>query len=111
MGRTDDQILFHGVSFFPSQIKEILDEVEGTSPHYQIILDREGGVDSLEIKVEVSDKIPSLDELKVLGGLRAQIIRRIKAVLDVDVKVTFIEPKSLRHITDGPGRVADRRPG
>jgi phenylacetate-CoA ligase len=111
MGRTDDQILFHGVSFFPSQIKEILDEVEGTSPHYQIILDREGGLDSLEIRVEVSDKIPSLDELKVLGGLRAQIIRRIKATLDVDAKVTFVEPKSLRHVTDGPGRVADRRPG
>ena len=38
-GRTDDLILFRGVGFFPSQIEEILAEVEGTSPHYQIILD------------------------------------------------------------------------
>ena len=107
-GRTDDMILFHGVGFFPSQIDAVLAEVEGTSPHYQIVLDRQEGLDTLEVKVEVSDKIPSLDELKALGALRGQIVRRIKTVLDVDAKITFVEPKSLRHLAD-QGRVLDRR--
>jgi len=110
-GRTDDLILFHGVGFFPSEIQEVLVEVEGTSPHYQIILDREGGLDTLEVKVEVSDKIPLLDELKTLGALRAQIARRIKTALDVDAKVTLVEPRSLRQVADGPARVVDRRSG
>lgn len=83
-GRTDDLILFHGVGFFPSEIGEILAEVEGTSPHYQIILDREGGVDTLEIKVGVSEDIPSLDEMKVLEALRRQIAGRVKAALDLE---------------------------
>ena len=111
MGRTDDLILFCGVGFFPSQIEEILFEVEGTSPHFQIILDRDRGAETLEIKVEVSEKLPSLDELKTLETLRVQLQRRVKAVLDVDARVTFVEPRSLRHVADAKARVLDKRPG
>ncbi|MCX5737728.1 MAG: hypothetical protein NTZ61_04395, partial [Proteobacteria bacterium] len=50
----------------------------------QVILDRQGGVDTLEIKVEVSDKIPSLDGRKARGALRAEIIRCLKAALNAD---------------------------
>jgi phenylacetate-CoA ligase len=109
--RTDDLILFHGVGFFPADIERVLAEVEGASPHFQIILDRAAGTDTLAISVEVSDQIPSLDELKSLAALRSQITRRIKTDLDLDAKVTFVEPKSLRHITDTKDRVVDRRPG
>jgi len=109
--RTDDLILFHGVGFFPSQIEQVLSEAGGTSPHYRIILDREHGVDTLEITVEVSDMMSSLDEPRALGGLRDRIVRRIKTALDVDAKVVFVEPKSLRQVTGGEGRVVDRRPG
>jgi phenylacetate-CoA ligase len=109
-GRTDDLILFRGVGFLPSQIEQVLLEVEGTSPHYQIILDREGGVDTLEVKVEISEDIPSLDEIKTLETLRGQLKKRIKAVLDVDARITFAEPRSLRQLAPGEGRVVDRRP-
>ena len=110
MRRTDDLILFRESGFFPSQIEDVLLEVEGASPHYQIILDRENGVDILEIKVEVSEDIPSLDEIRVLEMLRGNLVRRIKATLDVDAKVTFVEPRSLRDVTDAAQRVLDRRP-
>ena len=109
MGRTDDRIVFGGVGFFPSQIEEILREVEGASPHYQIILDRQGGGDTLEIKVEVSDRLGSLDAMKALGAVRAQIAHRIKAVLDVDAKVSFVEPRSLGQAGKTPNRVVDHR--
>jgi len=107
-GRTDDLILFQGMGFFPSQVEEVLFEVEGMSPHYQIVIDREGGVDVLEIKVEVLEQIPSLDELKTLETLRRQLRKQIKAALNVEAKVTFVEPKSLRQAA-GKGRVVDRR--
>jgi phenylacetate-CoA ligase len=108
-GRTDDLILFRGVAFFPSQIEEILAQVEATSPYYQIILDEKGGVDTIEIRVEVSDKIPFLDEIKTLEALRVEMAARIKADLDIDAKVTFVEPRSLRQLADGQARVVDRR--
>jgi len=59
----------------------------------------------------VSDTMPSLDEPRTLGMLRRRISTRIKAVLDVDANVTFAEPKSLRQVTGGEGRVTDKRPG
>jgi phenylacetate-CoA ligase len=109
--RTDDLILFHGIAFSPAQIEQILSQVEGTSPHYQIILDREGGLDTLEIRVEVSEKIPSLDEVRTLETLRLQLCGRFKAALDVEAKITFVEPRSLRQAAGKGARVVDRRPG
>jgi len=109
ISRTDDLILFRGVGFFPAEIEQVLAEVEGASPHYQIILQREGGLDTLEVKVEVSDKMRSLDEVRTLGALRTEIARRIKSSLDIDAKVTLAEPKSLRRIAAEPNRVIDKR--
>ena len=104
--RCDDLIQFHGVGFSPHQIEEILTELGRASPQFQIILERTAAIDTLEIKVEVSDDMPSLDEPRALGALRTQISDRIKAALDVEAKVTFAEPKSLRQ----GGRVVDKRP-
>ena len=39
-GRTDDMMIIRGVNVFPSQIEQVLIAVEGTDPHYQIILER-----------------------------------------------------------------------
>jgi phenylacetate-CoA ligase len=110
-GRTDDLILFRGMGFFPLQIEGILASVEGASAHYQIILDRDGGVDTLEIKIEVSESTPGLDEVRGLETLRSRLAARIRSVLDVDAKVTFVEPRSLRQLATPQGRVVDRRPG
>ena len=110
MSRTDDLIRFRGVEFFPSQIEQVLRDTDSVSPHYQIILDRQAGVDTLEIKVEVSDKIPFLDEVKTLENLLTQLSKRIRTVLDVEAKVTLVEPKSLSQL-DAKARVVDKRPG
>ena len=110
-GRTDDQIFFEGVGIFPSQIEEILLEVEGTAPHYQLILDREGGEDTLEVRVEISEKIPAIDEMRILERLRAELVKRIKSELDVSARVTFVEPRSLPRPSRGKTQVVvDRRP-
>lgn len=109
-GRTDDLIVVHGVGFFPSQIEEILAGFEGMSPYFQIVLDQEGGVDTVHIRVEISDKIQSLDAVKTIETLRIQAAQRIKTTLDVEAKVILVEPRSLRQIAGGAERVVDRRP-
>lgn len=107
--RTDDMILFRGVSFLPAQIVQILCATAGVSPHHQILLDREGNADTLEVRVEVSENAPALDEVKTLEKLRAQLTRRIKAVLDIDARITFAEPRSLADLSPH-ARVHDKRP-
>jgi len=109
-GRTDDLILIRGVGFFPAQIEEILCGFEGVSPYFQIVLDQEGGIDTVQIRVEISDAIQSVDKIKVIETLRIQIAQRIATVLDVEAKVILVEPGSLRQLAAGTGRVVDRRP-
>jgi phenylacetate-CoA ligase len=94
-GRTDDMIFFEGQKLFPSQIEEILFEVEGTEPHFQIVLDREGVTDTIEIQVEISGNITLIDKLKNLESLRDTIMKRIENALGIVVKVTLVEPRSI----------------
>jgi phenylacetate-CoA ligase len=107
--RTDDMIFFQGVGFFPALIEEILSRIEGASSHFQIILDQQNGVDTLEIQVEVSNAIPSLDEIKTLESLRNYIAQCIKTEIEVDAKVMFVVPKALRSPNEPRQRVIDRR--
>ncbi len=111
LGRTDDLVLVQGVGFFPAQIEEILAGFAGTSPYFQIVLDQEGGVDTVQIRVEISDTIQALDAIKAIETLRVQIAQRVKAVLEVEAKVILVEPRSLRQLAGGAERVVDRRPG
>ena len=115
-GRTDGAILFRGVVFYPAQIEAVLAEVEGATPHYQIVLGRARGEETLEVRVEVSDQIPSMDELRTLAALRERIAARIRTVLEIDAAVSFAEPRSLRpdlpagrQVADGKDRVLDNR--
>ncbi|MEW5815598.1 MAG: phenylacetate--CoA ligase [Spirochaetota bacterium] len=109
-GRTDDMIIVEGTNVFPSQIEEVLLQVEGIEPHYQIILRRESGVDVMEIKVEVSEDIPVLDEVKRLEDFRSTIQNHLFNSLGIQPIVTLAEPKTLSRSTGGKlERVIDNR--
>lgn len=107
-GRSDDMLIIRGVNVFPSQIEAILLETEGLTPHYQLILDRHGVLDTLEIQVEVDEKIFS-DEVRHLQHLEAKIQENIKEFLGVTAKVKLVEPKSLVRSEGKAKRIIDRR--
>ena len=109
-GRTDDMIIVEGTNVFPSQIEETLLEIEGVEPHYEIILDREAGVDAVEIRVEVTDLLSLVDEIKKLEQFRDKIRTHLKTVLDIDPTITLVEPKTISRSAGGKmQRVIDRR--
>jgi len=107
-GRSDDMLIIRGVNVFPSQIESVLMEVEGTQPHYQIIVDRKGAMDDIEVKVEVSDKLFS-DEVKVLEGLSKRITDRFRSVLGISAKITLVEPQTIPRSEGKAVRVIDKR--
>jgi len=109
-GRTDDMIIVDGINIFPAQIEEVLLQNEEILPHYQIILTRDAGIDIMELKVEVSDKLPFFDELKKLEVLRDKIQTHLNNVLGIKSKVTLVEPRTIKRSNGNKiERVIDQR--
>ena len=107
-GRSDDMLIIRGVNVFPSQIEALLMEIEGVEPHYQIVVDRTGALDDIEVMVEVEEAFFS-DELKVMNALAAKITARIRSILGVNAKVTLVEPSTIERSAGKAKRVVDRR--
>ena len=110
VGRTDDMLIVEGVNFFPSQIEEALLQIEGIEPHYLIILNREAGVDIMEIQVEVPEELPFMDDLGKLQRFKTTVQDKLNIALGIKVKVTLVEPKTIGRSTGGRmNRVIDKR--
>lgn len=107
-GRTDDMLIIRGVNVFPSQIEHVLMGIEEVEPHYQIIVDREGALDTMEIQVEVNEAVFS-DQIKTLEGLSKRIEGEIKDLLGTTCKVKLVEPKTIQRSEGKAKRVIDKR--
>ncbi len=107
-GRSDDMLIIRGVNFFPSQVEDILVAIEGVEPHYQIVVDRSGVMDDVEVQVEVAADIFS-DEIKVLERLEKKIVGAVRDDLGISVKVKLVEPKSIQRSEGKARRVVDKR--
>ncbi|MCH5276381.1 MAG: phenylacetate--CoA ligase [Desulfovibrionaceae bacterium] len=107
-GRTDDMLIIRGVNVYPSQIESILLETEGVSPHYQIIVTREGALDNVEVQVEVSGSNFS-DTIKELQRRENAIQKSIKEFLGISSKVRLVEPRTIQRSEGKAVRVLDKR--
>ncbi len=107
-GRSDDMLIIRGVNVFPSQIESIIIETEGVTPHYQLVVDRDGNLDILTVKVEISGTAFS-DEIKNLQRLESKIQKNIKEFLGVTAKVKLVEPKSIERSAGKAKRIIDLR--
>ena len=108
-GRTDDMLVIRGVNVFPSQIEHALIEIEGTDPHYLIVVDRgPSHLDEVELQVEVKKELFS-DATKGLETLRGRIEAVMKSKLGIIVKVKLVEPKTIERSVGKAKRVIDRR--
>lgn len=108
MGRTDDMLIIRGVNVFPSQIESVLLEIGETEPHYQLIVDRDGNLDDLEIWVEVSERIFS-DQIRKMEELEAKIRHELLSTLGISARIKLVEPKTIPRSEGKAKRVIDRR--
>ena len=108
-GRTDDMLIIRGVNVFPSQIEQALIEIEGTDPHYLIIVTRgPTHLDEVELQVEVKKDVFS-DETRNLEELRRKIENVMKSKLMIGVRVKLVEPKTIERSMGKSKRVIDNR--
>ncbi|MEN8258196.1 MAG: phenylacetate--CoA ligase [Thermodesulfobacteriota bacterium] len=108
IGRTDDMLIIKGVNVYPMQVEAILFDIEGTEPHYQIIVEREGRLDKAQVLVEVTESI-FFDQMKEQRQLVDHIKKRLAAELGIGVDVKLVEEKSLERFEGKAKRVIDKR--
>ncbi len=108
LGRTDDMLKVRGICVFPSQIEEILTGAQGVSPHYQIVIDREGVMDRLLVRVEISEDFRT-DKLNELVALQRKLEDDLKDVLSINASIELLEPKKLPRSEGKAQRIVDMR--
>ena len=107
MGRSDDMLIIRGVNVFPSQIEQVL-LTKGLTSNYQILVDRVGTTDSIEVKVEMTPELFS-DTINHISKKEAEISDALKSMLGIAAKVSIVEPKSIIRSEGKAVRVIDKR--
>ena len=107
-GRSDDMLIIRGVNVFPQQIEGLLMESDGLTPNYQIIVGSVNNLDTLEVRVEVSDSLFA-DEIRKLQMLENRLQKNIKEFLGVTAKVRLMEPRSIQRSEGKAQRIVDQR--
>lgn len=107
MGRIDDMLIIRGVNVFPSQIESVLLQMN-LSPNYQLIVDRKGVLDTLEVQVEITEGIFS-DTIADISRLERELSDKLKSTLGIAAKATFVAAGSIARSEGKAKRVVDRR--
>lgn len=106
--RSDDMFIIRGVNVFPSQIEAAILAIEGTLPHYQIILTREGGLDQIEVQVEITPEVFS-DTISAMEELQRKLANSIEHTVGLRVKLHLVPQQTIERSMGKAKRVIDRR--
>ncbi len=107
--RTDDMMIIRGVNVFPSQVEDVLLKIEGVQPHYLIVVDRAGGTDDIEVRVEVDEAIFS-DSMADMAHFTDEVAGRLHGVLGLHARVRLVEPGTIERTAGGKAQhVIDNR--
>ncbi|MBQ8236111.1 MAG: phenylacetate--CoA ligase, partial [Clostridia bacterium] len=107
MGRTDDMLIIRGVNVFPSQIETVLLQMD-QSPNNQIIVDRVGVLDTMEVQVELTEDKFS-DTISEISKVEKDLTEKLKSLLGIAAKVTLVAPGTIARSEGKAKRVIDKR--
>jgi phenylacetate-CoA ligase len=107
-GRADDMLIVNGVNVFPSQVEHVIANTEGVSLNYQIVVEKKGYLDKLEIMVEVDDNI-MFDDVAKLEKIKKELQNALLNNLYINAIVHLVEPKSIERSMGKAKRIVDKR--
>ncbi|MDQ6905661.1 MAG: phenylacetate--CoA ligase [Chloroflexota bacterium] len=115
-GRHDDMLIVRGVNVYPSEVEAVLLGMGGIAPFYQIILDREGTLDTMEVMAEVTPSFHGIagwalnPDHPAVRELHGRLVDALKSRLGLTCRVMLVEPGGMERIEVGKAvRVVDRR--
>ena len=102
-GRSDDMLIVRGVNVYPTQIEDVLKDLEDIALHYQLVVTREGTLDALTLRLELSEPTfyrvgqtslsdETVEADRTLRSLRDRIQGRVKNTVGVNVRVSLLAP-------------------
>jgi phenylacetate-CoA ligase len=106
--RTDDMLIVRGTNIFPSQVEDILAQIEGVTPHYRIVLDNEAGLDRITILVEIKPEAFS-DSFEQTDRFRRHIVQHLRQALLITPVVKLVEPGGIERGYGKTKHVEDKR--
>jgi phenylacetate-CoA ligase len=109
MGRSDDMLIINGVNVFPSQIEQALMAMKEVGNNYLIVVEKEGALDRLTVKTEVSEAFFA-DDMRPLNTLRENIAKNLSQTIFVHPRVELVGSGTLPVSEGKAKRVEDRRP-
>jgi phenylacetate-CoA ligase len=105
VGRTDDMLVVRGVNVYPSQVGAVLGRIPELSPHFGLVVRREGTLDSIEVRVE-----PDLHHACDAVSVVARAAALIRETIGVTMTVRIVQPGEVPRSDGGKiQRVVDLR--
>jgi phenylacetate-CoA ligase len=106
VGRSDDMLIIRGVNLFPTQIEEIVLGHGKLSGQYQLVVAREGNLDTVEVRCEMLPAHAEENRDEIAAWLR----HRIKTMVGITTAVSVGLPYTLERTLVGKARrVVDER--
>jgi phenylacetate-CoA ligase len=98
-------LIIRGVNVYPSQVEAVLVGFPGIAPHYQIVLTRQGALDSMAIEVEFAVGSVDSDALRKASEVR----HHLKSLIGVTCEVVMKLPGEIPRSQGNAVRVKDQR--
>ena len=108
LGRTDQVIIVKGMNIIPSRVGDLLEEILGSKPPYQLVVDREGHLDSLTVQVEVSEEL-FFDKMREQRSLIERMGEKVAGGIGVTPRIILVEPGSIKREKETIFKVVDYR--
>ncbi|GAB3124283.1 phenylacetate--CoA ligase PaaK [Novispirillum itersonii] len=105
-GRSDDMLIIRGVNLFPSQVEELILKDSRLSPIYQIVVDKDGHMDTVAVRVELRQ---DLNDDSAAAAAARDLQHHIKSLIGISTKVTVEPAWSIERSLGKARRVIDKR--
>lgn len=112
LGRSDDMLIIRGINVFPSQVESVILSMPECAPHYRLIVDRQGNLDTLTVQVEVRQEYFAsgfFDTLTPITNLEKKLADKLKSVLSISAKVQIKAPNTIERCDGKSKFVVDNR--
>ncbi|MDP6707240.1 MAG: phenylacetate--CoA ligase [Alphaproteobacteria bacterium] len=93
-GRSDDMLIIRGVNVYPSEIEAHLVGLPHIAPYYQLVLSREGAMDTLTVEVEATAETAAETYAAIADEVAGLFRTRIGLGCTVEVKAPGEVPRS-----------------
>jgi len=107
-GRTDDMLIVRGINVFPSQVEDVIGEMEFVAPFYHITVDATNYMDRMALEVELNEDFLT-DDMNVLNKMSRRLDQRLKEVLNIKVDVKLVLPGTMKRYEGKAKHVTDNR--